>query len=517
MELDTAALAGLPTHFGGLDWLLVCLFLGGITAVGLWSRRFVVNMADYVVAGRKVKAYLGVASIISTEMGLVTVMYAAQQGYTNGFAAFHIAACAAVVALVVGLTGFIVGPLRASGAMTIPEYYEQRFGRGVRAVGGTVLALSGILNMGMFLKADSLFVTTVMGLRDPLQLKVAMTIMLALVLLYTMLGGMVAVLITDYLQFVAMAFALLATSLFLMAKFGWAELTLNVDRLLHQDGFNPLTNPNYGPLYVIWMLFLGLVSCALWQTAAIRASSAEDQQVVRKTYTWGALGFLIRFMIPYFWGICALAFLAANLRLGPGQSPLQGTSEFTLCAMPAALANLLPSGALGLLTAGMLAAAMSTYNSYLHVWSAVLTQDVIAPLGELLQARGRRGWTVSDHARIRLTQGIMAMIGVFLLVWGLWYPLGQDLWGYMAVTGGIYFTGAFAVLVGGLYWRRASRAGAYLAFACGLLMLCGLKPVQQLLGVSWSDPQVGLPTIAIAVLAMVLGSLLFPDRQEAAS
>ena len=54
-------------------------------------------------------------------------------------------------------------------------------------------------------------------------------------------------------------------------------------------------------------------------------------------------------------------------------------------------------------------------------------------------------------------------LGVFLLVWGLWYPLGEQLWDYMAVTGAVYFTGAFAVLVSGLYWPRASRTGAYAA------------------------------------------------------
>ena len=507
--MDPLAQAGLQTRFGPLDWLLVCLFLGGVTAIGVWSRRYVVTMTDYVVAGRKVKAYLGVASIIATEMGLVTVMYAAEQGFTNGFAAFHIAAAAALVALVVGLTGFIVGPLRASGAMTIPEYYEQRYGRGVRTVGGAVLAASGILNMGMFLKADSLFVTSVVGLTNPTQLKVAMTIMLALVLLYTMLGGMVAVLITDYLQFVVMAIALLATSIFLMTHFGWGELVQGVHHLKGASGFNPVVNESYGVPYIVWMFFLGLVSCALWQTAAIRASSAEDQKVVRTTFCWGSVGFLIRFMVPYFWGICTLVYLASQPNLRAIFLPAGGAPpEVTLRAMPAALASLLPGGAIGLLTAGMLAAAMSTYNSYLHVWSAVLTQDVIAPIVE------RLGGQLSDHARIPLTRGLMACIGVFLLVWGLWYPLGQDLWGYMAVTGGIYFTGAFAVLVGGLYWKRASRAGAYAAFCCGLLTIGGLSPVQNALGVNWKPEVVGLSVVGIAVVAMVTGSLLFPRPGE---
>ncbi len=508
--MDPLAQAGFQSHFGAFDWALVFFFLFAVTAVGVWSRKFVADMSDYVVAGRAVRAYLGVASIVATEMGLVTVMYSAQQGFQKGFAAFFIAGAAASVAVVVGLTGFIVGPLRMSGAMTIPEFYEQRFGRGVRVVGGAILAFAGILNMGMFLKADSLFITTTVGMTSPGQLKLAMTVMLGMVLLYTMLGGMVAVLITDYLQFVVMAVGLLATTVFLMVRYRWVDLVGVVAQLKGTAGFNPFESGSYGPGYVIWMFFLGLVSCAIWQTAAIRASSAEDLKAVRATYSWGAVGFLIRFMIPYFWGICALAYIAANPALRQVFLPSGGaevSSEMSLRAMPVALSGLMPPGAIGLLTAAMVAAAMSTYNSYLHVWSAVLSNDVIGPL---------IGHKLGERAKIHLTQGLMLVIGIFLLVWGLWYPLEEQLWDYMAVTGGIYFTGAFAVLVGGLYWRRASRAGAYAAFCCGLITLLGLKPIQAPLGLDWPQEYVGLAAVSLAVAAMVVFSVLVPKREEVA-
>ena len=108
----------------------------------------------------------------------------------------------------------------------------------------------------------------------------------------------------------------------------------------------------------------------------------------------------------------------------------------------------------------------------------------------------------------------MCFIAVFLLVWGLWYPLGERLWDYMAVTGAIYFTGAFATLVGGIYWKRASRIGAYAALCCGFLMILGLKPMQDLVHVSWPNHYVGLVIAALAIVTVVLFSLLFPDRKE---
>jgi len=492
------------TNFSVLDWGIVIAFLVISTGLGLYARKYIKSMDDYVVAGRSVKTYLGVATIIASEMGLVTAMYSAQKGFKIGFAAFYIAAISALVTLVVGLTGFVVVPLRRSRAMTIPEFYEQRYSRNVRLVGGAILAFSGILNMGMFLKADSLFITSVMGFTSDTQLKLAMTIMLGLVLLYTILGGMVAVLVTDYMQYVVMAIGLVATSVFLMGRYNWHTIITSVQSIKGDAGFDPVQG--VGGIYMVWMGFLGLVGAALWQTSVMRAASAENEQVVRRTFSWGSVGFLIRFMIPYFWGICALIYISQTPALKAVLLSKTASSEDTLRAMPLALTALLPAGAIGMLTAGMLAAAMSTYNTYLHCWSSVLTQDVVGPL---------TGHRLGHRQRILITQGIMFAIGVFLLLWGLWYPLKADLWDYMAVTGAVYFTGAFAVLVGGIYWKRASRVGAFLAFACGWLNVLSLDPVKQALGhPNWNAALIGLISVCATSAALVLGSMLFPDRKK---
>ena len=505
--MEQLAELSVRTNFGPADWGIVIAFLVASTIAGMWAMKYIRDMDDYVVAGRSVRTYLGVASMIAAELGLVTVMYSAQKGFTCGFAAFAIAGLAAIAGLIVGRTGLIVVPLRKMGVMTIPEFYERRYGRDVRLVGGLILAASGILNMGMFLYADSLFVTSVMGMHDPDTLKWAMTIILALVLLYTAVGGMVSVVFTDYLQYTVMAIGLVLTSVLLMSHFGWLNIVQQVHQIKGAEGINPLISPKMGPWYLLWMLFLGFIGSCIWQTSVMRATSAESEDVVRRTYSWGSVGFLVRFLIPYFWGISAMVFVYADPKLRaiflpPGGAP----SKVELCAMPIALSNLLPAGLIGLLTAGMLAAAMSTYNTYLHTWSAVLTQDVVSPLSRA---------PLSPKTRILIARVIMCVIAFFLLIWGLWYPLGEDLWDYMAITGAIYFTGAFAVLVGGIYWKGGSRIGAYGAFLVSLLNIVALAPMQKLLGVKWpgNGEWPGLVIVPATIVVYVLLSVLFPDRR----
>ncbi len=143
----------LGTNFTTLDWVIVGVYLVGCVAAGLYVQKYVLYMSDYVVAGRSLNSFLSIATMLGSEIGLVTVMYAAQKGFVGGFAAFYIGLLGGTLCLIIGLTGLFVVPLRRLGVMTIPEFYERRFSRGVRIFGGLILALTGILNMGMFLRA----------------------------------------------------------------------------------------------------------------------------------------------------------------------------------------------------------------------------------------------------------------------------------------------------------------------------------------------------------------------------
>jgi SSS family solute:Na+ symporter len=508
----------LASNFTALDWVIVAAYLLGTVAIGVYANRYIASMSDYVVAGRSLKTFIAIATMTGTELGLVTVMYSAQKGFTGGFAAFHIGLVAGIVTLIVGLTGFIVVPLRRMGVMTIPEFYGRRFGPGVRIYGAILLAAAGILNMGMFLKAGAIFLTGLTGLTEPVYVNVVMTSLILLVLAYTILGGMVSVVITDYVQFVVLSFGMLAACGFAMHHLGWEKIVGAVDAVHGAAGFNPFHGGGFGPSYVVWMIFTaGLVSCAVWQTAVMRACAAENERVVRRLYVWSSLGFMIRFMLPQFLGICALAWL---LNAPPeirgtyfaADGTISADAETSMGAFPIFLSQILPVGLIGLVGAGMLAAFMSTHDSYLLCWASVLVEDVAGPLA---------GRPLSTKTRLTLARVTILLIGLFLLVWSLWYPLGQDLWDYMAVSGAIYFTGAAVLLVLGIYWKRASRTGAYLALTAGMLSVLGLKPVKAAFGLgalekAWeieiTSAHIGLIATATALVLMILGSLFFPDH-----
>lgn len=469
--------AASQTNFTPLDWVIVAVYLALSVGIAFFVKRYAGNMTNFVSAGRAVGTWLGIATLTGTEMGLITVMYSAQKGFVAGFAAFHIGVIAGVVALLIGVTGFIVVRLREHKVLTIPEYYEKRFGRRTRILGGIMLAFGGLLNMGLFLKVGAMFIVGITGMDpDGNALKIVMVVLLALVLVYTVIGGMISVVITDYIQFVILSVGLLVTGWLAIEKVGGLDNIFETVRTHYKgdSGFNPVAaESNFGWEYVGWMFFLGIVNCALWPTAVARALAMESTASLKRQYTWSSISFAIRMIIPNLLGVCAFVYVmtkAPDLQqlFSPADADVKAVDN--LYAMPIFLGRILEPGLIGLITAAMIAAFMSTHDGYLLCWSSVITQDIIAPL---FKER------LDNTTRIKITRILIVLIGLYILYWGLFYTGEEDIWDYMAVTGAIYFTGAFSLLVGGLYWHRASSTGAVLALMAGITAVIGLGPVQQ--------------------------------------
>lgn len=499
-------------NFGWLDGVIVAGYLVFIVGLGFVMNRYVHRLSDFLVAGRAAGTSLSVASLIGTELGLVTLMYAAVEGFNHGPAALSIAVIAGAAAFVVGRTGFVIGRLRRLGLLTIPEFYEKRFGRGVRVLGGLLCALAGILNMGLYPKLGAVFLAHATGIAgtDTAETVIhwIMTGLIVLVVAYTVLGGMVAVILTDFLQFIIVSIGLAIGLLYCLTheQLGWGNITASFERHRGLAAFHPGADGSYGWGFLLWMVLISITGVICWAPATTRTLSARSEKTATRAFAISSLGYFARFAIPYVFGMAAFTWFADSSHSSYFfPEGLNGPVQHAEVGMPMLIARLLPTGLLGLLVAGLMAAFMSTHDSYFLSWGSVISQDIVAPL---------RRRPLSPRQRMTITRYSIVGVGAFLLVWGVWYPTPESVWTYMATTGTVYMAGASAVLVAGLYWPRASRCGAYLALGGGLFALLALVP-QETLGMS---PQViALCTFALSSVGMVVGSLLWPDSAVVAA
>src|SRR6185295_9752898 len=475
-----------------LDGSIVGLYLLVTMVAGLMVRKYVGKVEHFLVAGREMDVYLGIASLAATEFGIVTCMYTAQNGYEKGFAGATPGILNAVAMAVVGLTGFVIKPLRDSGVMTIPELLNQRFGPRVRWAAGVVIVLGGLLNMGVFLRTGGQFLVLVAGL-NVRYLEIMMTALLVGVAIYTILGGMLSVLVTDFLQFVVMSLGLILVTILILMNVGWEKLVMTVETNYGAGGFNPFVNPTMGWQYVLFNLMLNTAAVLTWQTTIARVLAAKDTNTGRKVYTRTSFFFVCRFLIPGIWGIAALA------TLGPVANTLE--------AMPQYLSTAVPAGLMGILVAAMLAADMSTDSSYMLTWCSVIYNDILAPFR-------KKPW--SERKGLFWNRTIIALIGIFLLLYGLWYPLKGDLWTYLGVTGTIYLASISVLLIACCYWRRANSWGAGAAiFISAVIPVTYLVmeqvPATAALAKSIGPYYSGIATYLLAGAAMVIGTLLKPQ------
>lgn len=501
-----------------IDWIIIAVYLIGCVVAGVWMRRYVRNVEDFAIAGREMDLNLGVASLAATEVGIVTVMYTAENGFKNGLAGATPGLLGCIAMLLVGITGFVIVPMRNAGVMTIPELFEKRFGKRVRWLAGVVVILGGVLNMGIFLRLGGDFLMYVSGL-DPKHtiqvpglgfqlsmLEAMMTGLLILVLLYTSLGGMLSVLITDYLQFLVMGAGIVITSVLVIWNVGWSNL-LNGLWEAHVSGkalidtsiagqkteivmahpFNPIRTFGWG--WVTWQAMLSIAIVTTWQTTIARVLAARNATTAKAIYRRTSFYYVGRFGLPGLWGIGAFLYFSSKGGLPEGVG--------SLTAMPAFLHSILGPGLLGIVIAAMLAAEMSTDSGYLLTWATVIYNDIISPCLRKPMA---------PWAKLLTVRLLVLGIGAFLVFYGLWYQLPGAAWDYLAVTGNIYLASLFTLLVAALYWPRANSWGAIAAIILG-----AIGPITFLVvnAIVEKQDQISPETAGWSAFGMAFGGMIF--------
>ena len=493
-----------------VDGSIVGLYLVVTMLAGLMVRKYVGKVEHFLVAGREMNLFLGIASLAATEFGIVTCMYTAQAGYEFGFAGATPGILQALAMLVIGVTGFCVKPLRNSGVMTIPELFEVRFGKFIRWLSGVVIVLGGLLNMGVFLRIGGEFLVLVSGM-DERYLVITMTALLLMVAIYTIVGGMLSVLVTDFLQFIVMSVGLLAVTYLILGRVGWSTIVETVERTHGAGGFNPFSHPKLGFEFVLAQALVQVAATLTWQTTIARLLAAKDTWTGQKVYIGTSFFFVCRFLIPGIWGIAALAMLS------PAQQGLLASdpNTATLHAMPVYLSTILPIGLMGLLVAAMLAADMSTDSSYMITWAAVIYNDILGPF---------RKQKCSEATGLLINRMIVALIGVFLFFYGLFYKLEGGLWDYLTTTGTVYLSSMSVLLIACCYWKRANNWGATAAIIVGAAFPIGYLILEKTIPggavtlhdvYGFTQDRAKISSFVLAGVSMVVFSLLKPTTRSA--
>lgn len=467
-----------------IDWLIVAAMLALLLHGVRQSNRHSSSVADFLAAGRSAGRYLvGVASGIAG-LGAITIVGNLEMNYIAGFSMSWWGMTSSVVILFVTLSGWVVYRFRETRCLTLAEFFERRYSRSFRVFAGTVCWVSGMINFGIFPGVGARFFIHYCGIPELLQLgpvavpayPVVMLVLLLLALYFVFNGGQVTVIVTDFLQgaFVNLVF-LLVCGWLLWKVVSWDQIftalgaapaeasLINPFKTGHVEDFN------------LWYFLIGLVGILYgkmsWQGTQAYNSSARTAHEAKMGEALGLWKLLPQALFLMFVPIAIYTVLnhgdfaalaeGINIKLGL----VEREAIRSQLRAPLVLVNVLPTGLLGAFAAVMLAAFISTHDTYLHSWGAIFVQDVLLPL--------RGGKPLSRAAHLKVLRLSIVGVAVFIFLFSLLFQQNQYIFLFFAITGAIFAGGSGAVIIGGLYWRRGTTAAAWTAMITGATISVG--------------------------------------------
>jgi SSS family solute:Na+ symporter len=537
-----------------IDYVILIVYLVATLALGLYIGRGIRTGKDFFLGGRRLPWWAIGMSLVATDIGGTDIIGVGGAAYSHGFAVANFEWIGCVPAMIVASFVFVPYFYR-TGIYTIPEFMERRYNPAVRVALAACWLAFMACNLGIMLLASAkmtvllfqwnefvtltkiaeslglentnLFVRLVSLLLSPEAISILMTA--ALVGIYTCAGGLAAVVYTDMIQCSVMivgCLLVLCISLWDIGGIGKLNAELKrIDReksqavnVAEQEDNNAspvdrasLIQPVDTKTPFPWTgIFFGLaliLSPAYWignQAIVQRTLGAKNEFHAKAAYIWGAL---LKNLIPFIIAVPGLIALVKFPELKEGDQ-----------AFPQLVATLLPTGLRGVFLAAFLAALMSSIDSYLNSASTIVTHDLY------------KRFLNKDANETRLLR-IGRLVTLGLVAWAIVFALlfvnqKEEIYSIFQTLMAFFQGPALAILLTGLFWKRANGTGALTGFITGVLVsislfllntitvtrLLGLKPLFRI-----EDPFLYLSVWAFLVsltIVIVVSLLTKPEPDE---
>jgi SSS family transporter len=475
-------------RFGAANYAVLVVYLLALAAMGVYFSRREKTTEDFFLGGRRVPWWAAGISIFGTQLSAITFMAIPALSFATDWVYF-----------LVNFGILLMGPIVVFGYLpffrrlnvtTAYEYLEHRFSLSIRLFGAASFVVFQLGRMGIVLLLPALALAAVTGM----DVRACIVVMAVLCTLYTVLGGIEAVIWTDVLQVLVLfggallALAVIAGSL----EGGFGELVstaLAHDKLRVVDLRWDWTGSALGVI-LLAAVFNNLVPYTTDQAVVQRYLTTADERRAASAVWAGTLLALPASVLFFGIGTALFAFYRAYPErlnpLGPGD---QVFAWFIVREMPAGLS--------GLLIAGVFAAAMSSLDSSMNSVATTVVTDFYR----------RFRPEAEDRRCLRLARGLTVVLGALATAVALWLAgagvqsLFDQFLQIMGLLGGT-LAGLFAL---GIFTRRASAAGATVGAAASLGVLAWIALATDLSGLLYA---------AVAVLSCVtvgwLASLVLP-------
>ena len=465
----------------GIDYIVIVLFLAAMLVIGFIAKGQVNDMDDFILGGKRFNKFALTGTILATMMGSGMTMGAVGSVYTSGIAGSMVWIYGGfAVGLVV--LGFMSKSIRETGARSLAEIVNIAFGKYARLASAIVVVIYAVSLVAINIAGFRTIILYGFGEDFSLSIPVATTIATLVCITFTAVGGMFAVVWTDTAQLVIMIVGLFILGPIIgIAAAGGADA---VSAGVAEQGLSmtdPLAN-GFSPAMLGFTLSYFL-ACPGDPTMPQRVLSARTDGTAK-------FSFIIS-------GCCAVLFTLSLLFMGSSIITLIPGIDNSDAALPLFIVKYYPPVLKGIAIAGIIAAVMSSFSSFLILATTHITYDI--------------GQVVKEDLDEKTINKIMPVLTVVIGIFGLIIALFiSSLLGYLSMVFSIVGSSLVPVLFAALYFRETtSKTAAILSVIVGAVVPAVLfltKGYDVFLG----DPVfIGLFS---SVAVLVIGSLILKDK-----
>ncbi|MBU1919630.1 sodium:solute symporter, partial [bacterium] len=435
---------------GFFDWLIVGLYFVIVFGVAYWAtqreKTARTTSAGYFLAGRNVGWFVIGASLFASNIGSEHLVGLAGTGAHSGVAVGQFEVLASLILLILGWV-FVPFYLR-SGVFTMPEFLERRYSSGARWYLAVISIIGYVLTkISVTIAAGGIVFEALMGI----DFWTGALIVVVATGIYTVFGGLRAVLYTDLLQmFVLIAGSVTVTAIGLAELGGWGALKASAG-----PGFFSMWKPLSDPAFPWTGILFGAPILGVWywctdQFIVQRVLSGKNMDQARRGTIFGGYLKLLPVFIFVIPGVVAYA-LAQSGRI---------TLAVPDQALPTLIGTLLPAGFRGLVVAGLLAALMSSLSSVFNSCSTLFTLDIYKKFRP--ETPEKRLVLVGQIATVVLVGFGLLWIPLMKLISGQLYQYLQSVQAYISPP-------IAAVFLIGVFWKRVNSRGAIASLITGFV------------------------------------------------
>ena len=477
-------------QFGHLNWVFLFLYLGVMIYIGYFFSKRGKSTEDFFVAGRRIPWWAAGVSIYGTQLSAITFMAIPAIVYATDWT---LAIGTIMIVLLMPLIiKFYLPFFRRLNVTSAYQYLEERFDLKVRLLGSVAFMLMQLARIGIVLYLPAIAITSVTGI----DIYLCIAIMGVFCTIYTVMGGMEAVIWTDVIQVV-----ILLGGAILCIVIAAINVDGGIGQVIEQgialDKFTMLHWRWDSSQLVVWVavvgfFFLNLIPYTSDQTIVQRYLTVKDEKEAAKSLWTNGLITLPGILIFFGLGTTLFIYYLDNPQIINSDKPDE--------LLPFYIVQNLPVGVAGVVIAGVFAASMSSLDSSMNSIATAYITDI--------QKRFNR--SSSDAHSLTLAKWITVVVGLFgtgsaMLIAATHVDFIFD---YFQEVLGMFGGGLAGVFVLAIFFRKANATGA-IAGLLGGALVTGLVKYHTDITV-YLYAAVG---VVSSVLIGYLVSLLFPGKR----